>query len=56
MANLQYKRMRYIRWMLHLNCYIRGGFRMHRVITKQLMYMVLRVTLDLSALDRFRSR
>ena len=37
-ANLQCKRMCYIRWMLHLNCYTRGGWCMCRVITKQLMY------------------
>ena len=29
--------MRYIRWMLHLNCYTCGGLRMCRAITKQLM-------------------
>ena len=29
---------RYIRWMVHLNCYTRGGLHMRRVITKQLMY------------------
>ena len=46
MAKLQCKRMRYIRWMLHLNCYTHGGLRMRRVITKQLMYGSLRVTLD----------
>ena len=34
-TNLQCK---YIRWMLHLNCYTHGGLRMLRVITKQLMY------------------
>ena len=32
------KCMRCIRWMLHLNCYTRGGLRICRVITKQLMY------------------
>ena len=30
--------MRYIRWILHLNCYTHGGLCMCRVITKQLMY------------------
>ena len=37
-ANLQCKRMRYIRWMLHLNFYTRAGLRMRKVIAKQLMY------------------
>ena len=45
---IQCERMHFIKWMLHLNSYTRGGLRLCRVITNN-SCMTPRVTLDLYA-------